>query len=115
MFNMSPNVSSFCATISAFFKTGSVSPVKLDSSIFKLWLSNNLQSAGTYVPASNSTISPGTKSSAWISCILPSLTTFAIGGVICFKASIDFSAFASWMTPISALNTTIAIIIIEST
>ena len=47
MFNMSPNGTSFCATISAFFSTGSVSPVKLDSSIFKLWFSNNLQSAGT--------------------------------------------------------------------
>ena len=45
---------------------------------------------------------------------IPPLITFALGGVISLNASIDFSAFASCITPINAFNITIAIIITES-
>ena len=115
IFFISPNGMSFLHMIFASFRLGSASPVKEDSSIFKLWLSIILQSAGIKFPVSKITISPFTKSSAFISVVFPFLITFVICGVICFKASIDFSAFASWITPINALNITIPIIIIEST
>ena len=47
IFTMSPKaVFSFSVQL-ASFKTGTVSPVKLDSSIFRLELEINLQSAGT--------------------------------------------------------------------
>ena len=96
------------------FSTGTVSPVKLDSSIFKLYVLINLQSAGTTPPASKTTTSPGTNWSLFICLTFPSLLTFTTGAVIFLSASSDFSAFASCTTPIIALNTTIPIIIIES-
>ena len=59
-------------------------------------------------------MSPTTNSSASNSFVSPSLITLAICGVNFFKLSIDFSALSSWINPIIAFNTTIAIIIIES-
>ena len=112
---MSPKGAFLLHKTSASFSAPCVSPVNDDSSIFKLWLSKILQSAGTKFPASKIMMSPFTSSSAFISTVFPLLIVFASWGVICFKASIDFSAFASWITPISALNTTIPMIIIEST
>ena len=77
------------------FNTGIVSPVKLDSSTFRLYESINLQSAGTKFPASSNTISPGTTSVPLICIIFSSLFTFAIGADIFLRASKDFSALAS--------------------
>ena len=111
---ISPKLHSFFKTKFASLVAGTFSPVKLASSIFKLKLFISLQSAGTKLPDSKIIISPGTSSIASISCIFPLLLTFAVGAVIFCKASIDFSAFASCITPIKLLNITIAIIIIES-
>ena len=59
-------------------------------------------------------MSPFTNSSAFISFMFPSLIVLHFCGVNCFSASIDFSAFASCITPIIAFNITIAIIMNES-
>ena len=59
----------------ASFSTGTDSPVKEDSSLFRSTDEISLISAGTIFPSSRITISPGTSSSLLILTIFPSLFT----------------------------------------
>ena len=102
------------STIFASFSAGTDSPVKADSSIWRLAVSINLKSAGMYLPASIITISPVTTSSDGISINSPFLFTNALGVLSCFRASRAFSAFDSCTTPIVALIKITIRIIIES-
>ena len=79
----------------AFFSLGTDSPVNADSSICKFALSISLISAGIKRPASIIIISPGTKSSEFISTTSPLRLTALLGVVICCNASSAFSAFDS--------------------
>ena len=81
--------------ISINLLTGTDSPVKVDSSVFILYASINLQSAGTKSPASRTITSPLTKSSLFTTIVFPSLITLDVAAVIFFKESIAFSAFPS--------------------
>ena len=96
MLCMSP-IEAFLQLIIKFasFSAGRDSPVKADSSIFRLALSISLKSAGIYLPASIIAISPTTTCSEGISRRIPSLFTSALGVLSCFKASRAFSALDS--------------------
>ena len=100
--------------MSAFFSTGTDSPVKAASWDFKFTASTILKSAGIKSPVSKITISPGTNSLDWTTSNFPFLITFATWLLIFCKASKDFSALFSWATPIIALTTTTIIIIMVS-
>lgn len=92
---MSPaSMSAFAKPMSSFC-TGTVSPVKADSSMLSLLAFNILASAGTKFPASNIIMSPGTTWLDGISHTFPSLFTFATGEAIFDSASNDFSALLS--------------------
>src|SRR3990172_4142251 len=95
--------------------TGWDSPVRGDSSILKSSELIILESAGTMSPASMEIISPGTI--WWASTVVrePSLTTFALGAESFFRVSRTFSAFSSWVKPITPFRTTIANIAAAST
>ena len=87
------------------FPTGRLSPVSAASSISSVAATKIRPSAGTRLPASTRTTSPGTSSSASISIAWPSRRTRAIVFIILASASTLASAFASWRRPITALNT----------
>ena len=115
MFFLSPKDMSFSPSdnfnTSLYFVTGTDSPVKAASSIFKLALSIILPSAGTASPASNNTISPTTTSSLLIIHCLLFLITLHVEAVIFCNASMAFSDLFSWYTPkIPLIITTINII-----
>ena len=95
MLTRSPTPTSSLKTIEASFSTGKDSPVKDDSSVFKLIAVMSLKSAGIVLPSSKMTTSPRTSSSAFNSMSLPSLLTTQVGDDIFFKASNDFSALFS--------------------
>ena len=61
-------------------------------------------SAGTWSPASTFTRSPCTSWDAGIFRYMPSLFTRASGAVIFFRASMAFTAFPSWITPIAVFR-----------
>ena len=88
--------------------TGTDSPVRAASSICRLADSMIRQSAGTSLPASNRTISPTTKSSAWIWLTCPSRITMQTAADMVCKASMACSALFSWYTPKMALSSTTA-------
>ena len=111
---LSPTPTSSEKTISESFSTGKDSPVKDDSSVFKLMASISLKSAGTVLPSSKITISPGTSSSAFSSTKAPSLLTIQVGEDILFKASNDFSALLSCTVPIIAFKTQTPMMMIGS-
>ena len=80
------------------FDTGSLSPVKEDSSTTSSTASTNLQSAGTLSPVEMTTTSPGTKSAAATSAAgRPDRTTKHLGGTKPAKASKVLAEFDSWM------------------
>ena len=81
--------------IALFFSAAIDSPVKKDSSIKRFFVSISLMSAGTLLPDSTSTMSPGTSSSALISAIFPVLFTLAKILMISSRAVALFSAFHS--------------------
>ena len=95
MFFLSPRETSSKKVFFASFSTGTDSPVKDASSIFKFELSTSLTSAGIISPASIVTMSPGTKVFAGTTSMCPSLNTFAFGEAIFLRASRDFSALPS--------------------
>ncbi len=61
--------------------------------------SRRRRSAGTMLPASSKTMSPGTSLRAGISCSAPSRRTRTMGLDICLRAAMAFSARYSWMKP----------------
>lgn len=79
----------------ASLSTGMDSPVRADSSIFKLTVSMRRKSQGIYLPASMIIISPGTISSEGISISWAFLFTIALGVDRFCKVSKDFSALYS--------------------
>ncbi|CDA78260.1 putative uncharacterized protein [Clostridium sp. CAG:242] len=99
----------FSRTIaSASFSEGTDSPVRADSSLFRLTLFNNLASAGIKSPASSRIISPGTSCAASMMLSLPSRITLACGADRFLSASKAFSALLSCMTPMIAFRTTMS-------
>ena len=115
MFIRSPSAQFFETTAPGFFSTGSLSPVREDSSHLSIAPSKRRRSAGTISPASKTTISPMTKSLQLTFVITPPRKTFACDSVIFFKLSSAFSAFCSWQNPITALRMTINKMIDPST
>ena len=101
----SPSGTSSPGTGSVDLPTGRLSPVSAASSISSVAARQTRPSAGTRLPASTSTTSPGTSSSASISIAWPSRRTRAIVFIICASALTLSSAFASWRRPITALKT----------
>jgi hypothetical protein len=88
--------------------TGRDSPVSRDSSSVKLVAATRRRSAGTLLPDSSSTTSPGTMSPASISRAAPSRSTSARGLTRLRSASAVRSAECSWWVPMSALISTAA-------
>ena len=113
-FFRSPTPIASFATKEASFKQGKDSPVNEDSLLLSEKDSRILISAGTILPSSRITMSPGTRSFASTERILPPLRTLARGEDIFFKASKAFSAFFSWTVPITALIRTTAKIMATS-
>ena len=99
----------------ASFSTETDSPVREDSSIFKLVLSVRRKSAGTISPVSNTTKSPGTTRTESISTGRPPRITFTVGELIFFKAAMASSALPSCTMLKTAFTMTMARIITEST
>ena len=79
----------------AALSTGTDSPVSADSSIFRFTASSSRRSAGTCLPTSRKTISPGTRSVPWISSSFPSRSTSALGLESCLRASMALRALSS--------------------
>ncbi|CQR22299.1 Uncharacterised protein [Yersinia enterocolitica] len=93
-FLRSPITDSFSMT-SICFSTTVDSPVRIASSIWRLWASSKRKSAGILSPGFNVTISPGTKSCASMVFALPSrMTTALLESMFCMLFS-DFSALFS--------------------
>ncbi len=101
----SPSGTSSPGTGAGDLPTGRLSPVSAASSISMVAARLTRPSAGIRLPASTSTMSPGTSSSASISTAWPSRRTRAIVFIICASALTLSSAFASWRRPITALKT----------
>ncbi len=117
MFFRSPRDISFCfprCKTSKILSTGTLSPVRAASSIFRLALSKILASAGIESPASKRITSPTTRSSLLTTCGLPSRITLELAADIACKASIAFSALLSWYTPRIEFITTTPKIMITS-
>ena len=78
-------------------------------------LSTRRTSAGTWLPVSRSTTSPGTRSRDGTVTKLPSRSTWALGAAIFLSAASASSARPSCMTPRMALRMTMAMIAAAST
>ena len=85
--------------------TGALSPVRAASSISSVAATISRPSAGTRLPASKRTMSPGTSSAASISIAAPSRRTRAMSFSIFSSAARLASAFDSCRRPRTALNT----------
>ena len=94
--------------------TGTDSPVKLDSSTFKLLVSINTKSPGILSPSSRITISPIVNSFESTFCTCPSLLTTAWDVVTLLSISIAFSERYSCINPIIVFKSTAIKIIQES-
>ena len=114
MFFRSPRGAASGQRAEAFFSTDRDSPVRADSSAFRLTASRSRASAGTKSPASSRRMSPGTRSSEAISAGLELRMTLAWGADSFFRAAMAFSALLSWTTPVMALMITINKMIMES-
>ncbi len=111
----SPNGISISSSVPLFFSTGTDSPVRADSCIFRFAVSINRRSAGMISPVSSTTISPGTISVEITSSTCPPRNTFEWGELILLSASSDDCAFSSCMVPMIAFTTRIASITKVST
>ena len=100
--------------VSAVLFTGTLSPVRAASSIFREADSSSRPSAGTASPASNSTTSPGTRSALCSTVILPSRSTLLVAAVMVCRASMAASALLSCTTPKTAFSSTTARMMITS-
>ncbi len=104
----SPNAVLGLTSVLVSFSTESDSPVRDASCTLRLKLSITRPSAGTMLPASSNTMSPGTSSDEGTSCSRPPRRTRTLGALIFCKAAIAFSARYSWLTPSAALATTMS-------
>ncbi len=107
MFFLSPSGSVSSCSGPVRLSTGADSPVSAASSTFICAVSMHRMSAGTILPASSSTMSPGTISAPCMVAGAPLRTTVAVAAAIFFRAAIAASARYSWTKPITALRTTI--------
>ena len=115
VFLLSARGAFFWQTAPASFSTGRDSPVRADSSAVSSTVRRRRRSAGTRSPALRMTTSPGTSCQLSTVCFLPSRSTRALGEDSFFSASMALSARSSWTVPITALHTTIARMMMEST
>ena len=104
MFVRSPSGTSSPASTPASFATGALSPVRAASCVSSVAERTMRPSAGTISPASSSTTSPGTRSTAGTSATEPSRTTFAWGTWRFARASMLARAFSSWRVPRTMLS-----------
>ena len=98
----------------ARLSTGNDSPVSTDSSMATSRASSTTRSAATRSPRSNSTMSPGTTVSAATVRGTPFRSTRTLGAKSARSAATARSARHSWLTPSTALNTTMAPIVAAS-
>ena len=103
MSTLSPSAAS-AATVSTCLGTGTLSPVRADSSISRVAARMIRPSAGTRSPASTLTMSPGTISSMGISWSSPPRRTLALTIIIFCRAATLADALPSWLRPIPALS-----------
>ena len=99
----SPRAAS-AATASTCLGTGTLSPVRADSSISSVAAVRIRPSAGTRSPASMFTMSPGTSSSIASSTSAPSRRIFALTTIIFWRAATLALALPSWLRPMAALS-----------
>jgi hypothetical protein len=96
MHSRSPSARSSRSTGSVCLSIGSDSPVSVASSMRRLASSTRRRSAGTTVPASRWTMSPGTSSATGTVVMRPSRVTRAEGTAMRRSAAIACSARYSW-------------------
>ncbi len=109
MLMRSPNGRSPAGKRSCIFSTVTDSPVSADSSTRSWATSWSRRSAGTRLPASSSTTSPGTKCSVCTTCTWPpARRTVACGAAMRCKACKAWSARHSCQKPMAALSTTMS-------
>ena len=101
----SPRGTSALSMASASLDEATLSPVSAASSISSVAVTNRRPSAGTRLPASISTMSPGTSCSASISIAWPSRRTRAMFFIIFSSAARLASALDSPRMPSTALKT----------
>ena len=100
----SPRGTSVLSMVSASLDEATLSPVSAASSISSVAVTKRRPSAGTRLPASISTMSPGTSSSASISMAWPSRRTRAMFFIIFVSAARLASALDSPRMPNTALK-----------
>jgi hypothetical protein len=101
----SPSGTSALSMVSASLDDATLSPVSAASSISSVAVTKRRPSAGTRLPASMSTMSPGTNCSDSISMAWPSRRTRAMFFIIFSSAARLASAFDSWRRLMTALKT----------
>lgn len=94
------------ASVWACLATVTDSPVSADSSTCSCAISIRRRSAGIWLPASSSTMSPGTRVLAGTTCAWPSRSTVACAAASWRSAAMAWSARQAWTTPMTALSTT---------
>ncbi len=111
----SPKEASRSKIWSARLSTGTDSPVSDASSILRFIVSSRRTSAGTKLPASTKTMSPGTTNRDGRTIRWPPRSTCASGAAIFLSAANASSALFSCTTPIAAFRITMATIAAAST
>ena len=107
MFERSPSGRSPAGSAACIFSTVTDSPVRADSSTRSRATSCRRRSAGTRLPASSSTTSPGTRCSVCTTCTWPpARRTVACGAAIRCSACRARSARRSCQKPMAALSST---------
>jgi hypothetical protein len=99
------------STVSMLFNTVVLSPVRLPSSVLKIFERSSITraSAGTLSPTRSLMMSPGTRSAAGMSYTQPPLrNTEAVAGCSFFKASSELSADRLCNAPTTEFSTKIA-------
>ncbi len=115
MLSRSPSADAASASTPVCLSTVTDSPVSADSSIFSWAISIRRRSAGTWLPASSSTMSPGTSRAAGTTCRCPERSTVARAAASCCSAASARSARQACTKPITALSNTITRIASVST
>jgi len=109
-FTRSPSASLSPVSASVRFSTVTDSPVSVDSSTFSCAASSRRRSAGIWLPASSSTMSPGTRLLAATGCDWPPRSTCACAAASWRSAAIAWSARRAWLKPITAFSSTMTTI-----
>ena len=108
MFTRSPRALASCAArVPVCLATVTDSPVSADSSTWSCAISIRRRSAGIWLPASSSTMSPGTSALAGTTCTSPLRSTVACAAASWRSAAMAWSARQACIKPMSALSTTI--------